>query len=277
MKNRTLYLSLNFLSLLLFFFTLWKGPSEKKRYILPLFLALTGLNYIFEFWVLIIGRAYTYKPKMLKTKYFDNVFGSNVSQLFVVPTTGLFLTIFQLKYRWFLLFAILLTLIEKLFLKNKIFRLHWWKTYFTTIGVPFFYFLGKQFGKLLIEKKNRFIEIFTVFLAIFVSYTTLNFYHVALLKTCLFNIRVFKNLYRSHVAFATLYGALCSIFFIGSIIIKKWYVSILTCFSLIAFEGYLINKKVITISNGVIFYPISFVTKILSIWVGKYVYSSINK
>lgn len=56
-----------------------------------------------------IGRAYEYDPKILKKQYFDNVFGSSVSQLFVVPTTSMFMNMFNLKTKWPTFFSLLLS------------------------------------------------------------------------------------------------------------------------------------------------------------------------
>ncbi|MFA9559631.1 hypothetical protein ACERII_20170 [Evansella sp. AB-rgal1] len=276
MKNRIYYLSLNFLSLLLLIYTFKNAKVHQKRYLIPLYLSFTGINYLFEFFVLVIGRAYEYKPTIFKQTYFDNIFGSNVSQLFVIPTTALFISVFHLKYKWFLFFASLLTFIERIFIKHNVFKLNWWRTPFTSIGVQLFYTLAKVWNTNLTEKHNKIIERATIFLAVFVSYATFNFYHVAILKTCFFNLKLFSNSYRSHVTYSSIYSFICSFFFTLSVHKKKWKHTLLTMISFLGIEFIFIKNNWIIIA-GKYFYIISLLTKVGSIQIGNYVFELIHE
>ncbi len=224
-KNKQYYGLLSLFSLFLLLFTIIRTDHKNRRYLLPLFLAFTGLNYILEYYVLVISKAYRYFPKVFKNAYFDNIFGATVSQLLVVPTTGLLLSILNIKYRWSLLFTLIITSIEILFLKKKIFKNYWWKTYYTLIGLQLFYLLATFWRKQLIEKKNKHVKIMTVFLSIFVTHTTLMFYHVSFLRTFLFNVKWFKNPFRSHIAFATLYTWCSSIIICSCIYLKIHFIN----------------------------------------------------
>ncbi|ADU28741.1 hypothetical protein [Evansella cellulosilytica] len=274
MRNRIYFLTLHFSSLLLFFFIIRNSPPKYKRFIAPLFISNIGLNYIFEFFVLLIFRGYRYYPNLLKNKYFDNVVGANASQLFVLPTTGLFLTIFHLRKRWSLLFALMLTLVDKLFVEKRLYKHYWWKTGYTPIGVLIFYFIANKWKEQIIDKDHRLFKIFTVYLTNFVAYSTLNFYHVALFKTCLFNIKIFKNFYRSHVVLSTIYSAFCAILFTIIIFLKRGYFTISLIVTLLGLEYIFIKKKLITISTKY-FYVISFITKVISIYAGNRIHKTL--
>ncbi|MFV8829146.1 hypothetical protein [Alkalihalobacterium sp. APHAB7] len=276
MKNRLLYLSLNFFSILLLIYTFRKTKKGNKRYFWPLYVTFTGLNYFFEFFVLVIGKAYEYDPKILKKQYFDNVFGSTVSQLFVVPTTSLFINMLNLKARWSTFFALLLSVgIEKVFIKQKIFKLNWWVTPFTTVGLQFFYVIARYWTIQIIEKKNRLFEVLTIFFSVFVCYSTMNFLHVSLFRTCFFNVPLYKNRYRSHVTLSSLYSGLSSVLFVIAVLKNIKRRAAVTVVSFILLETLLIKAKVIKIYSYPAFYTASLVTKIASMAIGKFIHQKL--
>lgn len=277
MKNRLLYLSLNFFSILLLIYT-FRSKTKKlnKKYFWPLYFAFIGLNYFFEFFVLVVGRAYEYDPKILKKKYFDSVLGSMVSQLFVVPATSLFMNMFHLKTRWPNFFALLLSFgIERIFVKQKIFKHNWWATPYTTVGLQFFYVIARYWTIQVTEKKNRVFEVLTVFFSVFVCYSTMNFLHVSLFRTCFFNVPLYKNQYRSHVTLFSLYSGLSSIIFIFVVLKNIKRRAMITVVSFMLLESLLIKAKVITVSSYIAFYTASLVTKVASIAIGKYIHQKL--
>ncbi|WP_216828632.1 hypothetical protein [Alkalihalobacterium elongatum] len=277
MKNRIFYLSLNLFSLLLLIFTFRKTEKAKRNYFIPLYLAFTGLNYFFEFIILIIGKSYEYDPKIMKQQYFDNILGSTVSQLFVVPTTSMFMNMLKLKARWSIFFSLLLSGIERLFVKQNVFKQYWWKTPYTTVGLQFFYGLAKFWMIQVIEKRNKWFELLTIYFSIFVCYSTMNFLHVSLFKTCLFTIRLYKNPYRSHVAISTLYSAFSSIIFVIAILKNmKYRITTAVC-SFLMLETLLIKSKIIKIFSYRAFYTASLITKLASLAVGVYIQRLLNK
>lgn len=277
LKNRMFYLSLNFLAILTLIFIYKKVPQEKKRFLIPLYLAYTGLNYIFEFFVLVVTRAYEYKPNVFKNQYFDNVFGSSASQLFIVPSTSLLYAILDLKARWAWLLTSFLVLVERLFLKEKIYKHNWWSTPYTFIGIRSFYAIAKYWKQKIVVDKTKLNEMLTLFFSIFVCYATMNFFHVAILKTCMFNIQLYPNRYRTHVLFSTIYSAFCAIFFVLSVVKKKWSVTTTTILSFLSLETLFIRLNLITISNPYLFYSVSIATKVSSIWIGHYVNNQLEK
>ncbi|MEB1806039.1 MAG: hypothetical protein LPK26_01850 [Bacillaceae bacterium] len=279
MKNRILYLSLNFCSILLLIYT-FRSKTKKvnKKYFWPLYFAFIGLNYFFEFFVLVVGRAYEYEPQILKKKYFDSVLGSMVSQLFVVPTTSLFMSMFHLKARWSTFFSLLLSFgIERIFVKQKIFKHNWWATPYTTVGLQFFYVIARYWTNQVTEKKNRVFEVLTVFFSVFVCYSTMNFLHVSLFRTCFFNVPLYKNQYRSHVTLSSLYSGLSSIIFVFAILKNIRRRATITVAFFIMLEILLIKVKVITIYSYPAFYTASLVTKTASIAIGNFIHQLLNK
>lgn len=63
-----------------------------KKQLFTLLMSNIGLAYLFEFFVLNLFTAYTYKPGILKNAHLDNIFGAILSQAIFVPFTAVFLT-----------------------------------------------------------------------------------------------------------------------------------------------------------------------------------------
>ncbi|MBP3951661.1 hypothetical protein [Bacillus suaedae] len=271
MKNRTHYFGLSILSVLILAIASMKVQKQQRRFILPLFLAYTGMNYIFEYFILIIGNSYRYYPKLLRNSYFDNVFGSTISQLFVIPTSGVVIALFRLSYKWILCCAAVLLVIEQLFIKRGLFKHHWWKGYYTPVLVQFFYGFAKLWRYLLVDKKTKVVRLITVGLAIFSYYATITSLHVSLLKTCLVNTQLFQNRYRDHFIMATIYCGISAFIFFMLIRLKSRVVTVCTVLTLQGFEQFLIKKNLLIVSNQLLFVIVSLSTKVSSLWVGIYI------
>lgn len=140
-------------SIILLWMTYRNSDIRTKRFVFPLFLTFAGFNYIFDFFVLVLTKGYRYKPKFLKNSYLDNLLGANLSQLLIVPISGVFLSIFRLNFRWRLLYSTFLFFIEKIFLKLKIYKHGWWSEYYTFLGLQIFYEIAKRWSEQLIDKK----------------------------------------------------------------------------------------------------------------------------
>ncbi|WP_078553700.1 hypothetical protein [Bacillus alkalicellulosilyticus] len=259
-RNRYFYISLGLMSILIFTFTFFKVDKKKRKYLFPLYFTFAGFNYIFEYVVLVLLRAYGYSPKIFNNKYYDNMIGATFSQLYIVPVTGLLYSILDLKYRWSLLFTMILSLTEKWFTYKGIFKEYWWRLSYSVIGLQIFYSLTKYWSELLMKRKNKFVMYSTIFSAIFVTHSTLFFYQYTFLQTVLFRIRVFPNLYRSHITIATLYSVATSIILFMCVLTKKSVVIVATIVISCLCDFVLTNTKQIVVKKP-IHYLLSPLTK----------------
>src|SRR4051812_37354862 len=50
--------------------------SKNKKQLFTLLMSNIGLAYLLEYFVLNLFKAYRYKPRMMKKKYFDNILGA---------------------------------------------------------------------------------------------------------------------------------------------------------------------------------------------------------
>ncbi|WP_216773436.1 hypothetical protein [Metabacillus halosaccharovorans] len=118
-----------------------------------LFFLNIGMAFIFEYIVLNLLQAYTYKPSLVKKRYFDNILGAILSQAIYIPVSATFITVFNKKLNWKLGFTVFFYCIEHLFILLKIYKINWWKPIYTVILLPVYYVLSDFFYKGLEKQK----------------------------------------------------------------------------------------------------------------------------
>ncbi|WP_342431857.1 hypothetical protein [Neobacillus sp. FSL H8-0543] len=148
--------------------------KENKKQLFTLLMSNIGLAYLFEFFVLNLFTAYTYKPGILKNAHLDNIFGAILSQAIFVPFTAVFLTARKVGWIGKLLSGVYFFLVEILFLKLGIFKRNWWKTVYTLIFTPFYFFIS-DYWELMLRKKIPIIRYLSLFLMIMVTEANLLF------------------------------------------------------------------------------------------------------
>lgn len=215
-KNRIPYLVLIIVHLALFVVTLIKKKDKKP---LLLYFASIGMAYVFEYVVLNIFRGYRYYPKILKRKRLDSVFGAIVSQALTVPVSAIFITCFQLGWGWKIIFALLYTGIEQLFIHLKVFKNRWWKTMYTLVCLPFYFWIVSKWSVYLDQKPRKWIGYLTLFFTFWVNYLNTNFMLVAIFKRFIFKKGWSLHKYYVNFIIAPIYGFIQSI--IGLIVTLK--------------------------------------------------------
>lgn len=142
--------------------------SRNKKQLFTLLMADIGFAYLLEYVVLNVFQAYTYKPKILKKRFFDNVFGAILSQGIFVPFTAVFSTVFKIGWVGKILGGVYFSLVELLFLRLKVYKHNWWRTIYTLILIPL-YFKISDWWNILLDKRNPFVRFISLFLMILVT------------------------------------------------------------------------------------------------------------
>lgn len=171
-QNKIPFIVLFLIHTCLLGFSFYKSKSKKQLF--TLLMSNTGLAYLLEFFVLNLFNAYKYKPRVMKNNFFDNIFGAILSQAIFVPFTAVFSTAFKLGWVWKLLGGIYFSLIELIFLRLKVYKHNWWRTFYTLILIPVYFKISDWWNFLLI-KKNPFIRFISLFLTIMVTEANLLF------------------------------------------------------------------------------------------------------
>lgn len=150
-KNSIPFLILAVVHVLLFvIFTI----RSRNKNIWLLFFSNVGFAYLFEYFVLNLFKAYSYKPSLLKIKAHDKILGAILSQAFYVPITATLLTIYRKNRYWKLGSTLVYYLIEHYFLQLKIYRAYWWKPLYTVFFMNIYFYISDWFYKALDAKKE---------------------------------------------------------------------------------------------------------------------------
>ncbi|KAA9023902.1 hypothetical protein [Niallia endozanthoxylica] len=201
------FIILGMIHILLLILSMYKSKDRKKHTVLLLNYA--GFAYTFEYIVVALLDGYVYKPNFFKNKNLDKIFGSIWSQLFYVPVTALFITVYQLGWKIKLLFGLYFVLIEKLFIFLGIFKNNWWRTGYTFLTILLSFFINDKWYEQL-NKRNPFI--------LFIS-----FFHLIQLTwmNTIFAFAVFRKIrlgfppfltWKEHFKLAPLVGLFISLF-----------------------------------------------------------------
>lgn len=120
--------------------------AKQKRFILVYYFTLVGIAFSLETIMLIFLKAYTYYPMILKhpPTPFDDVLAGNVFSQFSIAATALLFVFLNLKFFWAVIFAGIYAGIEEIFLTLGIYSHYWYRTWFTLIGFPVFFWLAKK-------------------------------------------------------------------------------------------------------------------------------------
>jgi hypothetical protein len=155
--------------------------SKNKKQLFSLLMSNIGLAYLLEFFVLNLFKAYKYNPKILKSNYFDNIFGAILSQAIFVPFTAVFLTAKKVGWLGKITGGLYFSLVEIAFLELKVYKHYWWKTVFTLILIPLYFRISDAWNVFL-SKKNPLIRFISLFFTIMVTEANLLFIFATLRK-----------------------------------------------------------------------------------------------
>ncbi len=165
--NAIWFIILAVLSLLLIVFIFWRKRDLK---LLALYLGLGAIAGYLENVICIWFQSYEYYPKILEDPYYDLILGTYLSQVYYVSSVALFIAAFNLRYGWMLFFSAMFVGIEYLFLALGIYKLHWWHTGYTGVGLLIYFWISKKWYTVLLRDSSRFIRWFTLFCLNYIIY-----------------------------------------------------------------------------------------------------------
>lgn len=183
--------------------------KRKREYTWTLLLSNIGFAFFFEYFVLNLFQAYTYKPSILKIKYLDNILGAILSQAFYVPITATFLTIYKKNWRWKVSFITYFYIVEKLFLRLGIYKTNWWNPKFTTVLMLIYFYISDYFYKLIEKRKYWALKLAQYFTIVVIDVTFM--YTMAVRRKLKFGVGLVRT-WKEHFIIAPLYSLLLSFF-----------------------------------------------------------------
>jgi hypothetical protein len=160
-KHRTLrilpfgILILIHISVLLY--TFYKHKNRRTLFVL--LLTNIGFAYLFEFFVFNLFKSYKYKPRIFKKRYLDNVLGAFLSQGIYLPISSVFISSFAYGWRVKASITLFYAITEIVFIKLKIFKKNWWKTSYTVMFIPLYFYISDLWYRLLKIGNKRIFDL----------------------------------------------------------------------------------------------------------------------
>ena len=169
--NTIWYVLLGIITLFELIYTFFK--AEKRSQVFAFFITILGVFLWIETPLVIFFKAYTYYPKILTQvpNPFDDVLAGNLFSQFSIAAAALLMVVRKLKYYWYLIFAVLYSLIEELFLALGIYKHYWYQTWMTFVFFPLLFWLVKiMYEKITSGIKPLFyyVYIFTGFFPLYI-------------------------------------------------------------------------------------------------------------
>ncbi|MUK88493.1 hypothetical protein GMD78_08820 [Ornithinibacillus sp. L9] len=181
-----------------------------------LLLSFSGMVYIAEFFVMVIGNSYYYFPEVLSVQYYDHILGTIVSNLFVIPVLGVVAAVYQLRLRWLVLFAATLVGIECLFEWLNIYHANWWRKEYTFISILFFFLLSKFWMRAL-QLGTKWSRFLSLWMQGWGGAGTV-MYIMSVVEIRHYEVGFFENIYRDNMFISTFMGLIKGLFFAVAII-----------------------------------------------------------
>ncbi len=165
--NTIWYVLLGIVTLVELVFTMIK--AQKRKLTFAFFLSVLGITLHYELMILIFFKGYVYYPKIIQnaTTPFDDVLSGNLFSQFSIAATLLLVTVMNLKYYWYIVFALIYGAIEELFIALGIYTQNWYRTWMTVLILPFAFWLSKKMYMAIIKGVKPIIYYLYVYLGLF--------------------------------------------------------------------------------------------------------------
>lgn len=270
-SNKFYYFGLIIINSLLLFFVFYKKKNRKTTFLT--LLSIIGLAYYFEYPIYIL-RGYKYKTKILKNREQDNAFGSVLSQAIFVPSAAIFISTFKLGWKIKLLFTTFFVLIERFFIKIKIYENKWWHTTFTAIFIFTYFFISDRFYNGIMNR-NKIILKLTLFNIIHITNMNILFIF-SLFKKFKYQPVVTIHHWYYHYSFVKVYTVVETAVTTFLIEQKKKWLKTLPIVLMVLVDTYLLKIKKLTVKGSYWFtlFPIRIVLYLMSLlfqkWIKKF-------
>jgi hypothetical protein len=240
MPNSFWFYLLIAISVFVFLFAFFKA---RQPYMFATFFVMSGLAFVLEYFVLIIGDGYQYYPEFIDNSFYDSLLGSLVSQALIIPVAAIVIAVFRMHILAIIIISIAFMLVESFFIYIKIYEQYWWKTIYTGMLLPFYFLFAKYWLSMLQKRKKGLVHFSTLFFYALSINSVILFFLVLVFQTHQLNIGWFSDPNRDHIAINTIYIVGLTAVFTLLVYFKKGVKWIAFIFSLFFILDYLLLKN----------------------------------
>lgn len=188
--------------------------AKNRRNVFLLYLIMVGFGYLVEFFIYILLGSYQYYPRIMhKDSYFDSNLGAIASNSLSLPVTAIAVATYRLSWLPIGGFVLLFAGVEELFLHLGIYKHNWWHTWFTSVGLPFYYGMAKLWSGWLLEPLHGLRKALLLYFIIGTITSNFQVMGFMILKTRSYHIGWFTDPERDATAFAAVYYLCVSLLF----------------------------------------------------------------
>lgn len=165
--NTIWYILLGVLTLSELIFVMIK--VENRKLTLAFYLTLIGIVLHYETTIFIFFKAYAYYPMILKNPPMpvDDMLMGNLFSQTSIAAAALLLAVLNLKYYWYVIFALTYGVLEELFLALGIYSHNWYQTWMTVFGLLIYFWVANWMHKKIIRGMKPLLYYIYVYLALF--------------------------------------------------------------------------------------------------------------
>ncbi|MCH1624172.1 hypothetical protein [Fredinandcohnia quinoae] len=275
--NFLYYLGLAIISIILLIYVCYKIGVRQG---LLTFFAMVGLGYLIEAVIFNLLNSYQYYPNIIKRDpIYDSTLGAIVSNALSLPVAATYLAAFRKNWVWILCTVALFAGIEWLFLRVDIYKHHWWKIGYTSMGLPFYFYSAKFLYKKMAHPLEGILHAICLFLIISPFSGSFQFTPIMIFSNRYYDFGWFMDRSRDTVAFAALFYLCSSLFYVAITRLfhhrRKWGKYILTPFTML-FANILLKK--IGILHSLVWWDTSYyvLISILSVLLTEIISKNLN-
>lgn len=166
--NTIWYVLLSIITLSMFILSLVK--SKNRSLTIVGYFAVLGITCYIEAGIMFLFHSYEYYPAVASSPALENLAGNYFSQT-SISATVILITVLELPFYWSLIAAGIYYAIEELFIKLGIYSHIWYRTWMTTVGLIFLFWLIKKVYTKLKYSKSKLLHNVTLFFSVFGLYS----------------------------------------------------------------------------------------------------------
>ncbi|MEH7093720.1 hypothetical protein [Neobacillus vireti] len=210
--NSLCYLGLGFISIILLIYICIKSDIRSA---LLTFIGMVGAGYIIEAVIYNFLSSYQYYPHIIKhDPIYDSAWGAIASNALTLPVTATFLASFHKNWLWVAFTIGLYAGIEWLFLELHIYKHYWWKTFYTSLGLPFYFLFAKFLYRKMRVPIKGFFHTFCLYLIISPFPGSLHIIPIMFFSNRYYEFGLFANQSKDTIAFSTIFYLCASVVYV---------------------------------------------------------------
>ena len=219
--NTIWYIILGITTMLVMMYILYRTEHRGKMF--AFYLTASGVVFVVEAIIFLFFKAYNYYPLLVPGSTLHDGLAGNLFSQFSVASTALLLSVFNLHYRYYILFGVVYGIIEELFLFLGIYQHNWYQTWMTIVLFPIYTYVVKRLYIRAKSKLTPFLYYVYMFLGLWALHFGITVWPFLILGYQNFTPYVFSDP-TSNMAFLTIidYILLYSIMYCIYIKSPKW-------------------------------------------------------